>query len=128
MSKNLPAKHFQENKGRLKKQKLVKNGNNMVVNITKICQKMKNKCLLSIGKNVIKSEKMLIYNYKKVFKCRKFFFFVRRSIKFFSFSGFSSYFLKYKKSFQDFPFLKCKKSFILRKYKKSFAGFLFPES
>ena len=67
MSKNLPAKSFQENKGRLKKKKLVKDDNNMVVNITKICQKMKNKRLLIIGKNVIKSEKMLFYNYKKVF-------------------------------------------------------------
>ena len=67
MSKNLPAKSFQENKERLKKKKLVKDGNNMVVNITKICQKMKNKRLLSVGKNVIKSEKMLFYNYKKVF-------------------------------------------------------------
>ena len=67
MSKNLPAKSFQENKERLKKKKLVKDGNNMVVNITKICQKMKNKRLLSVAKNVIKSEKMLFYNYKKVF-------------------------------------------------------------
>ena len=67
MSKNLSAKSFQENKERLKKKKLVKDGNNMVVNITKICQKMKNKRLLSVGKNVIKSEKMLFYNYKKVF-------------------------------------------------------------
>ena len=61
MSKNLSAKYYQENKERLQK-KLVKNikiflkkkkSNNMVVNVIKISQKMKNKSLLSIEKNVI---------------------------------------------------------------------------
>ena len=39
----------------------------MIVNVTKISQKRKNKSLLSIEKNIIKQEKMLHYNYKKVF-------------------------------------------------------------
>ena len=41
--------------------------NNMVVNTTKMSQKMKNKCLLSTEKNIIEWEKMFYYNYKKVF-------------------------------------------------------------
>ena len=60
MSKTLSAKYYQENKERLQK-KLVKdikiflknkkkNRNNMVVHVTKIFQKMKNKNLLSIEK------------------------------------------------------------------------------
>ena len=63
MSENLPAKYYQENKERLQK-KLMKDikiflkkkkrkSNNMVVNVTKISQKMKNKSLLSIEKNII---------------------------------------------------------------------------
>ena len=39
----------------------------MVVNTTKMSQKMKNKCLLSTEKNIIEWEKMFYYNYKKVF-------------------------------------------------------------
>ena len=38
----------------------------MVVNETKIFQKMKNKSLLSIEKNILKYEKNLCYNYKKL--------------------------------------------------------------
>ena len=60
MCKKLLAKYYQENKERLQK-KLVKDikiflrkkkkkSNNMVVNVTKISQKMKNKTLLSIEK------------------------------------------------------------------------------
>ena len=49
----------------LKKKK--KKSDNMVVNVTKISQKMKNKSLLRIEKNIIESEKMSDYNYKKVF-------------------------------------------------------------
>ena len=63
MSKNLSAKYYQDNKERLQK-KLVKDieiflrkekkkSDNMVVNITKISQKMKNNSLLSIEKNII---------------------------------------------------------------------------
>ena len=37
----------------------------MVVNNTKIAQKMKNKSLLSIEKNIIKQEEMAFCNYKK---------------------------------------------------------------
>ena len=62
MSKNLSAKYCQENKERPQK-KLVKNikiflkkkklkSNSMIVNVIKISQKMKNKSLLSIEKNV----------------------------------------------------------------------------
>ena len=61
MSKNLSAKHYQENKERAQKKKLVedikiflkrkkKNSNNMVVNVKKISQTMKNESLLSIEK------------------------------------------------------------------------------
>ena len=61
MSKNLSAKHYQENKERAQKKKLVedikiflkrkkKNSNNMVVNVKKISQIMKNESLLSIEK------------------------------------------------------------------------------
>ena len=39
----------------------------MVVNITKISQKMKNKSLLSIEKNITESEKMPYCNCRKVF-------------------------------------------------------------
>ena len=77
MSKNLTAKYYQENKGRLYKkthkryqnlsQEQKKNSNNMVVNATKISQKMKNKSLLSIEKNIIGREKTLYFNYEKVF-------------------------------------------------------------
>ena len=64
VSKNSSAKYYQGNKERLKK-KLVKDikifprkkkekSKNMVVNYTKIYQKMKNKSLLSIEKTIIK--------------------------------------------------------------------------
>ena len=63
MCKKLLAKYYQENKERLQK-KLVKDikiflrkkkkkSNNMVVNVTKISQKMKNKSLLSITKEIV---------------------------------------------------------------------------
>ena len=44
-----------------------KKSGNIVVNVTKISQKMKNKSLLSIESNIIKRERTLYYNYKKVF-------------------------------------------------------------
>ena len=63
MFKNLSAKHYQENKERLQKnlvkdikfflKKDKKKNYNMVVNVTKTSQKMKNKSLLSIKKNII---------------------------------------------------------------------------
>ena len=64
MSKNFSAKYYQEDKESLQK-KLVKNikiflrnkkkkSDNIVVNVTKISQKMKNKSLLNIEKNIIK--------------------------------------------------------------------------
>ena len=64
MSKNSSTKYYQDNKKTLQKrdreryQTLSKEekekNNNMAVNDTKISQKMKNKSLLSIEKNVIK--------------------------------------------------------------------------
>ena len=39
----------------------------MVMNITKISEKMENKSLLSIEKNNTEWQKMPYYNYKKVF-------------------------------------------------------------
>ena len=76
MTKDLSAK-YQKIKKDYKKQltkdvkiflknKKKKSGN-MVVNVTKISQKMKNKSLLSVENNVIKRERTLYYNYKKVF-------------------------------------------------------------
>ena len=60
MSKTLSAKYYQENKERLQKKARERYKNlfkeehekssNMVVNVTKISQKMKNKSLLSIEK------------------------------------------------------------------------------
>ena len=49
----------------LKKKKKKKN-NNMVVNVTKIFQRIKSKSLLSIGKKIIELEKNSKYSYKKV--------------------------------------------------------------
>ena len=76
MTKDLSAK-YQKIKKDYKKQltkdvkiflknKKKKSGN-IVVNVTKISQKMKNKSLLSIESNIIKRERTLYYNYKKVF-------------------------------------------------------------
>ena len=64
MSKTLLAKYYQENKDRLQK-KLVKDikiflkkkkkkSYNMVMNVKKVSQKIKNKIFLSIEKNIIK--------------------------------------------------------------------------
>ena len=77
MSKTLSAKYYQENKEKLQK-KLVKHikiflkkkkkkSDNMVANVTKISQKMKNKSLLSIGKHIIERKKTIYCNYKNVF-------------------------------------------------------------
>ena len=74
----LSAKNYQVNQERLQKKKLLKDiniflkkkkkkSNNMVVNVTKVSQKMKSKSLLSIEKNIAECEKTLYYNYKKVF-------------------------------------------------------------
>ena len=41
--------------------------NNIVMNNTKICQKMKNKGLLSIEKNIVNLEKAANYSYKELF-------------------------------------------------------------
>ena len=48
----------------LKKKK--NKSNNIVMNNTKIYQKMKNKSLLSMEKNIMKQEKMPYYNYKEL--------------------------------------------------------------
>ena len=67
MFKTLSAKYYKENKRKIKKKlmkdikiflkKKKKKSENMVVNVTKISQKMKNKSLLSTEKS--------LYNYKK---------------------------------------------------------------
>ena len=52
MSKNLSGKYCQENIERLQKKKARERY--LIVNITKISQKIKNKSLLSIAKNIKK--------------------------------------------------------------------------
>ena len=70
MSKNLSTKYYQENKEglqekaheryqNLSKEEKKKN-DNMVVNVIKVSQEMKNKSLLSIEKNIIEREKRFI--------------------------------------------------------------------
>ena len=63
MSKKLLAKYYQENKERLPKKLLKytksfvknrkKNSDNMVVNVTRIPQRVKNKSLLNVEKNIV---------------------------------------------------------------------------
>ena len=62
MPKCLTARYYQENKERLLKNlvkdikfflKKKKKSNNLVMKVTKISQKIKNKSLLSIGKNIM---------------------------------------------------------------------------
>ena len=66
MSKTLSAKYYQENKERLQKnlgkdikiflkKKKKRKSSNMVVNITRISQKMKSKSLLSVEKILYKN-------------------------------------------------------------------------
>ena len=75
MSKTLSAKYYQENKERLQKnlgkdikiflkKKKKRKSSNMVVNITRISQKMKSKSLLSVEKNII--QKCLIIITKNI--------------------------------------------------------------
>ena len=80
MSNDVSAKYCYEKKESLQK-KLMKDiklflrkkkSNNIVGNVTKTSQKMKNKSLLSIEKYVIELEKTFYYNYKRVFEFRKF--------------------------------------------------------
>ena len=59
----------------LKKKK--KKSDNMVVNNTKMYQKIKKKSWLNLEKNMKKIEKSPCYNYKKLFSFRKFCFFLR---------------------------------------------------
>ena len=54
-----------------------KKRDNMIMNVTKISQKMEKKQLVGYRKNITKPEKMLYYNHKKVFQFRKFCFFIR---------------------------------------------------
>ena len=60
MYKNLSIKYYQRNKDQRKRKR--KKSDNMVVNVTKISQKMKKINWLTIEKN-----KTLYYNFKKVF-------------------------------------------------------------
>ena len=64
IKKDYKKKFVKDIKLFLKKKK--KKSNNMVVNDTKIYQKMNNESLLSIEKNIIKREKARSYNYKKI--------------------------------------------------------------
>ena len=71
MSKNLSAKYYQENNERLQKnlvkdikiflRKKKKKSSNMVVNVTKISQKMKNKSLLSVEKKYYRLRKHALF-------------------------------------------------------------------
>ena len=56
---------MKDNKIFLRKKK--KKSNDMVVNVTKISQEMKNINWLSIEKSIIELQKTLYYNYKKLF-------------------------------------------------------------
>ena len=70
MSENVSPKYYWENKERLQikarekdqilsKEEIEKKSNNMVMNVTKISQKMKNKRLMIMKKNIIEWEKIL---------------------------------------------------------------------
>ena len=71
MFKNLSVKYYQKNKERLQKElakdikiflkKKMKKSDNMIMNVTKISQKMKNKNLLRIDQNIVEREKALYY-------------------------------------------------------------------
>ena len=75
MFRHLSAKRYQEYKERLEKnlgkgikiflKKKKQKSNNFVVNIPKISQKMQNKSLLSVGRNIAERERTRFYNYKK---------------------------------------------------------------
>ena len=79
MSKNLSTKYYQENKERLQKKvekdikifqkKQKKNSTNMVVNVTRISQKMKKINWLSIEKN---EKKRFIIIIRQYFNLEKF--------------------------------------------------------
>ena len=43
----------------------------MVANVTKTSQKMKNRSLFIMDKNIIERKKMLRYNYRKIFGFKK---------------------------------------------------------
>ena len=84
MSKESPANYYQNNKDRLQK-KLVKDFKvflkkkkkksiNMVLNNTKICQKMKNQNWLNSGKNIVNEKIHLIIIIRTYFSFRRFFF------------------------------------------------------
>ena len=84
MFEDSSAKYYQNNLERLQKKareryqslskKEKEESNNMLLNDSKIYQKMKNKSLLSIERNLIKWKKMPYYNYKKLFLFFKKFF------------------------------------------------------
>ena len=73
MSKTLSAKYYQENKDRLQKRACKRYQNlskeekeeKQQYGREKMSQKMKNKSLLSIEKNIIEQKKIPNYNYKK---------------------------------------------------------------
>ena len=70
MSKNFSGKRLQKmfvKDIKIFQKKKKKKSDNIVLKVRKISQKMKRMYWLSIVKNIIKSEKILYHNYKKVF-------------------------------------------------------------
>ena len=104
----------------LKKKK--KKSSNMVVNVTKIFQKIKKINWLSKEENIIEWEKMPYYNCKKVFKFRKFCFFMRESIRNFPLFHLC---LKSSLSINKKCVKKCKKFLIFRLFKFNFENIFF---
>ena len=96
----------------------------MVVNVTKISQKRKNKNLLSTENNIMEWERMSYDDYKKVIQFSKFCFLIRKSTNIFWSWKVTSW------SIRNFRFLKYKDFFgvsisrklgaFLKKYKKLF--------
>ena len=101
----------------------------MVVNVTKISHKRKNKGLFSIEKIYREWEKLSYYNYKKAFWFKSYYFSIRKSIKKFRFWKVISWnirklqFLKYKNIFG--VSVSRKLADFLRKYTKFFQSRIF---
>ena len=66
IKKNYKKKARERYQDLFKEEEEEKKNNNMVVNVTKIFQRIKSKSLLSIGKKIIELEKNSKYSYKKV--------------------------------------------------------------
>ena len=131
MSKNLPAKYYQENKERLQKSswknflKKKKNpreyGRECYKNIF-VEEKQK---LPGYRRKYYRMKKKAIFNCKRVFQSRKFWFFIRKSIKYFSSWKVTSWNLRNSVTWNIRVFFEVffSKKFgaFLRKYKKLFS-------